>query len=629
MKLSKLQELLSFSQPQGNTAANFGPIQRPSANRATHLRSSSSNSIATGASNTTDELSPIFPNGTDLSLEIIGRFADTRLGAPSSSVPQGRLGNAINASTSMSKTSYGVDILEAVSTFHEEPGRHSYEARGHCSRMPSSDHMSLGTSNIGHSTNGSSAVGIPLYSGISHRVAKDYPTTFFPSNRFAGWNETASPMTNVHNLTLDLLNGLNQVNSLEELEAKQPATQEVQRYTSSLNARAQIFTGTIDHRAPLGISYNQVSNFNLGGHTPAVLSNGTIAHREPFGPPTRCTTPSAEKHGRNMAVSSHSSTLFEPARKLTGAVPELTEVRVQDPASFGYGNSSSNYRGDKGDKYHQNMATQPSDSCSVFIKTIPPQATLRDIFDTINEGRVWSMRRTPPNRGFANAIATVNFMNHQAAEAYISKSNFYGVFICGRRCRVIWNVNTHAAAQGSELEQSRVLYITGLADQLCLHQTIDFLHTKIDFELVSASQRMENAYTKTIEIEFCSIIGQSRAAQLCLTRHYRASGIDHTVIFGRDPCSPEQYILPGVSGPRNSRRARSGYSRAPATVLEDSLKNYIATHESSTLTWQATAYLTDTSTAYQIVQPTGDLTLSCSNGTEFPVGQNCDPFTCN
>lgn len=97
------------------------------------------------------------------------------------------------------------------------------------------------------------------------------------------------------------------------------------------------------------------------------------------------------------------------------------------------------------------------------MSRIPTNATKKDIFDTITEGKMYSLFLVLPKPGrFGKCAAEIAFQERHVVDQYFDKAvPPSGNRICGELVRVDWNRNRVWPCNAVELYQSRVLLIYG------------------------------------------------------------------------------------------------------------------------------------------------------------------------
>ncbi|KAG9229303.1 hypothetical protein BJ875DRAFT_364509, partial [Amylocarpus encephaloides] len=224
---------------------------------------------------------------------------------------------------------------------------------------------------------------------------------------------------------------------------------------------------------------------------------------------------------------------FRPSWKLTGGHRLLDEDAISRARKVGL-DLDSNYEGKISERRIQNAQIPPYANCAVHISGIPVQTTSADILRSITEGKIFAFNRVDPNSRHKEAAANVTFIDRQAAERYMIKSQSSGIRINGTMVDVNWN--RIAAGPSSNRLQSRVIRITGPREEINAEALEDFLHTRTVFELVDRSELWHAQGRKSATLSFCQILGQSRIAVRCLRQHAMEKGMDWVVSYSKDPC---------------------------------------------------------------------------------------------
>ena len=229
---------------------------------------------------------------------------------------------------------------------------------------------------------------------------------------------------------------------------------------------------------------------------------------------------------------------FEPSRAITNrprAIPPTVAMRAQDLGV----SLQTTYQGDIDHSFLDNVTAPHYVNCAVFIIHIPAQAELRELTAVI-DGKIFSLSLTPPNRDFTGCAASVVFTTRAAALAFVTKASLPGIYIHGQRLRVTWDRNIRRPLLPGLAYQSRVLQIKGPASQLDAGDFIRLFGANIQFRLVNMREWMVPGDEKIVELEFCSINGQSRIAMKLFYSYIQGTWMEDlfSIQYGPDPCEP-------------------------------------------------------------------------------------------
>lgn len=115
---------------------------------------------------------------------------------------------------------------------------------------------------------------------------------------------------------------------------------------------------------------------------------------------------------------------------------------------------------------HDNMLPF-SKNCSLHIFCLPVCTSLKDIYDTVVEGKIFSSRIFIPKQGRSwnnSATAALAFVDRKGAEDYLAKSKAgSGIMVQGSRIEVRWDKQMVPALPEKDWDQSRVLKISGVS----------------------------------------------------------------------------------------------------------------------------------------------------------------------
>jgi hypothetical protein len=248
-----------------------------------------------------------------------------------------------------------------------------------------------------------------------------------------------------------------------------------------------------------------------------------------------------------MAISSSSAAptnelnhylTFEPSRAITNrprAIPPTVAMRAQDLGV----SLQTTYQGDIDHEFLDNVTAPHYVNCAVFIIHIPAQAELRELTAVI-QGKIFSLSVTPPNSDFTGCAASVVFTTRASALAFVTRASLPGIYIHGQRIRVTWDRNIRRPLLPGLAYQSRVLQIKGPASQLDAGEFIRLFGANIRFRLVNMREWMVPGEEKIVELEFCSINGQSRIAMKLFYSYIQGTWMEglFSIQYAPDPCEP-------------------------------------------------------------------------------------------
>lgn len=200
---------------------------------------------------------------------------------------------------------------------------------------------------------------------------------------------------------------------------------------------------------------------------------------------------------------------------------------------------NNGYQGEIDDFVIANRSCTEEDNCAVFITNIPVQAYNSEVLDKIHEGGIFSFYRRPPQNGHRKCAVALAFKRPEAAKAFVERANGpVGYVVQGVRLTVVPSRDRIAPVPNDKLRQTRLLHIRGPKYVIFGDQIERFLHSKIKFVLVRRAEWVDRAECRTIEFEFSSIRGQSRAAMKALIWYFERTPYwpQISINYGTDPC---------------------------------------------------------------------------------------------
>lgn len=229
--------------------------------------------------------------------------------------------------------------------------------------------------------------------------------------------------------------------------------------------------------------------------------------------------------------------VFAPARALYHQPQPALSQRIGLLRAAGF-SVSQNYQGDIN---MSNLVVRPEESCSLYLRFIPADASPNDVFESIFEGGVFSFSLSPPTGQFTTAAAHLVFKTRKASEDFHFRANqtLGGVRILGRRIKVSWNRNRYPQLGPFEMKQSRVLRISGPTEKLTAAGVELFFHYSVKFELAHRREWLLNdGSIRVIEFGFNSILGQSRVVMKCFHEYMRLGWLDESlkITYAPDFC---------------------------------------------------------------------------------------------
>ncbi|CZR62316.1 uncharacterized protein PAC_12213 [Phialocephala subalpina] len=257
----------------------------------------------------------------------------------------------------------------------------------------------------------------------------------------------------------------------------------------------------------------------------------------------------AHTHLQESRASSHPEKLKEASDKV---FPEMAR-KAREAREAGL-QLNPKYKGDLNGYYIRNSSCLPHEYIAVFVKGIHIDATIEEILDVVEEGKVFSSSRVLESLPrFPHAASNITFMSTQAASTFMFRSIYDGIWIRGQRIEVLLpNKNmVKEFEHGDEDEQFRVLNIylpSGLVSEA---EMVKWLQGFVTFQPVGGRAKEWNVSQgmTMIVITFTSILGQSRMAK-CTFEHEFVLSLwgrysRHCCIeWGADPCDPANRYSP-------------------------------------------------------------------------------------
>ncbi|KUJ16773.1 uncharacterized protein LY89DRAFT_733779 [Mollisia scopiformis] len=112
---------------------------------------------------------------------------------------------------------------------------------------------------------------------------------------------------------------------------------------------------------------------------------------------------------------------FAPSWALLGIRPPITQEVFDTAQQFGI-QINPNYQGEYGEFAFSNSGCSPNENCAIFITRIPPNATKKEILDSIIEGKIFNFSRTSPDAVHDNAAAHVTFFERSAVDWLLQRA---------------------------------------------------------------------------------------------------------------------------------------------------------------------------------------------------------------
>jgi hypothetical protein len=232
------------------------------------------------------------------------------------------------------------------------------------------------------------------------------------------------------------------------------------------------------------------------------------------------------------------TTTFIPSRRHRGLdVPSRQNQLMQSGGHLIDVNDG--YQGEIDEFVMANRMCSEEHNCAVFILNVPVEAYNFELLDQIREGGIFSFHRRPPQNGHRKCAVALAFKRPEDAKAFIARANGReGYVVRGVRMTVVASRDRIAPVPSNKLCQTRLIHLRGPKDLVSGDQLEAFLHTVIKFVLVRRSEWVDRAERRTVEFEFSSIRGQSRAAMKALIGYHESLPYwpAISINYGDDPC---------------------------------------------------------------------------------------------
>jgi len=196
----------------------------------------------------------------------------------------------------------------------------------------------------------------------------------------------------------------------------------------------------------------------------------------------------------------------------------------------------------KGDLDLEDEWLPENQNCKLFVTGVPADATRKEIFDAIKDGKVttFSYNQAQYPR-FRTAAFSISFADRDSSDRFFNRANGEGISIRGFRIKVVRDRTKMRALEEWESLQSRVIRVYGPVGTLSLARIIHVLKKFIKFDLVHGTENtIDGGARSIVTIHFESIVGQSRSAIKCLMNLAKEEGLqDHVhTRYLPDPCDP-------------------------------------------------------------------------------------------
>lgn len=181
-------------------------------------------------------------------------------------------------------------------------------------------------------------------------------------------------------------------------------------------------------------------------------------------------------------------------------------------------------------------------NCKLFVTGVHPDATRKEIFDAIRDGKVNTFaynKAIPPK--FRTAAFSISFADRESSDRCLKRADVEGIFIRGLRVKVVRDRTKTRALEEWERSQTRVVRVYGPPGSLSLDRLVHVLKKFIKFELVHGTENtIDRGQRSVVTIHFESIVGQSRSAIKCLMNLAKEEGLENDVRtrYQPDPCDP-------------------------------------------------------------------------------------------
>ncbi|CAH0054337.1 unnamed protein product [Clonostachys solani] len=196
---------------------------------------------------------------------------------------------------------------------------------------------------------------------------------------------------------------------------------------------------------------------------------------------------------------------------------------------------SKRYLGKHTEKNASQDHLENHESCSLWLRNLPPNITYAELLDTISGiGRVWATYINRPDARHDTAAAKVIFFNPEAAAKYLEHIESTNLQIRGFPVAAEYNRVKIPRQLSGGPQASRVLIIIGHSDFVNKESLIRFFHDLIQFHNDRVIERFRVGTRAVIEFRFGSYRAQSSSAKLALEKN-QPGGLE-CVRYGQDPC---------------------------------------------------------------------------------------------
>ncbi|KAI1004354.1 hypothetical protein K3495_g3858 [Podosphaera aphanis] len=245
----------------------------------------------------------------------------------------------------------------------------------------------------------------------------------------------------------------------------------------------------------------------------------------------------------NSLVPRHEPKEFFTCRSLLGVERQLTAQQALLATASGL--DLAKYKGDITTARIRDQLLPESENCSLRIIDIHPDITDKQLFQTIDTGKVYFYQRLPSKMGVHfTCAANLAFFDRRSAENFYQKcSGWPGIWLGGYRIKALWNRDKSSPPANGHI--SRVVTVYGLAslsygkEQFLSRKGLEsFFNSKFHFLLVDAVEWMIDSTTKAVRLEFGSARCQGQFARISLTRFIRQNNL-HGILgveYSADPC---------------------------------------------------------------------------------------------
>lgn len=237
--------------------------------------------------------------------------------------------------------------------------------------------------------------------------------------------------------------------------------------------------------------------------------------------------------GNSGAVRS-ARTRFRPSYAVARAASPLLLGHQQGGGGLPSTQISTGYRGNMAASSYKDDSGIPEHNTAVWIRNIPPNITLGEVFSTIRTGAVHCLVLNPPTGRHYTCAAKLAFQSRVAAVAFMDQAHSKeGIVIGGRRLivgpnRVTYPENHHG---------SRVVNIYCYHGQGSITYFEEYFRSLFKYELEVARQLDSSVPGAIIlQFSFSSVRCQAAWAVDAINREPLFEGI-FTAVYGKDPCT--------------------------------------------------------------------------------------------